>query len=271
MQYGLVFGFEDIHQGVALAQLAEERGWDGFFVADGIWGLDAWVTLAAIASHSQRLKLGTLLSPLSRQKPWEFATSSATLDRLSNGRLIIGTGLGALDTGFANYGEVTDRRQRAELLDEGLEVLTGLWQGKAGYQYQGRHYQITPLPFPHLKPVQQPRIPIWVVGAWKWPKSLARALRWDGILLAHLSQDRQYLPPTPDLVRDFARYAAEHRQSDSPYDIVIEGTTPANDPQAAREQVQPFAEAGASWWIESMWDVPSLADVRRRIEQGPPR
>src|SRR4029450_7174455 len=101
------------------AELAERAGWDGFFVWEPIWGVDAWVCLAAAAMRTERIRLGTMLSPLSRMRPWKLASETATLDNLPGGRVILAVGLGALAAGFAEFGEVTERRTRAELLDEG--------------------------------------------------------------------------------------------------------------------------------------------------------
>ena len=170
MKYGFVFPGGDARTAAEFAQAAEEAGWDGFFVWEPVWGVDAWVSLAAAAMVTQRIRLGTMITPLSRMRPWKLASETATLDRLSNGRVILSVGLGALDSGFAAFGEVTDRVMRAELLDEGLELLTRLWAGMP-VRFEGKHYQVdvneenflTPPPPP---PVQQPRIPIWVVGAW---------------------------------------------------------------------------------------------------------
>src|SRR5574341_374940 len=98
------------------AREAEKAGWDGFFVAEPVWGIDAWVSLGAAAMATKRIRLGTMLTPVSRMRPWKLASETITLDHLSNGRVILAVGLGAIDTGFASFGEVTDRRTRAELL-----------------------------------------------------------------------------------------------------------------------------------------------------------
>jgi len=157
--------------------MPNRRAEDGFFVFEPVWGFDAWVALAAAAVRTERIRLGTMLSPLSRMRPWKLASETVSLDHLSGGRLILSVGLGAVETGFVAFGEVTDRRTRAELVDEGLEVLTGLWAGQP-FRYEGQHYRIEPTGFfPPPPPVQRPRIPIWVVGAWPRPKSMARAVR----------------------------------------------------------------------------------------------
>jgi len=167
--------------------------------------------------RTERIRLGTMLTPLSRMRPWKLASETATLDALSGGRVILSVGLGALDTGFAELGEQTDIKIRAELLDEGLDILTGLWKGQP-FSYQGKHYQIKELTFPSPPPppVQQPRIPIWVVGAWPKPKSMNRAARWDGLLPTRITEDGKHIPPTPDDIRAMKAYITEHRTKTTP-------------------------------------------------------
>src|SRR5512143_2788960 len=204
MQYGLVLPRGDARTAAELAHQAEAAGWDGFFVWEPVWGIDAWVVLAAAAMRTERIRLGTMLTPLSRMRPWKLASETATLDNLSKGRLILSVGLGAVDTGFAEFGEVTERKARAELLDEGLEILTGLWKGQP-FSYTGKHYQVRPTEFmPPPPPVQQPRIPIWVVGAWPREKSMQRALRYDGLLPNPFNERGEHIPLTPDHVRETA-------------------------------------------------------------------
>lgn len=222
---------------------------------------------------TERIRLGTMLTALSRMRPWKLASEAATLDDLSGGRVILSVGLGALETGFAEFGEVTDRKVRAELVDEGLEIITGLWKGQP-FSYEGKHYQIKPLDFPAAAPppVQQPRIPIWVVGAWLRRKSMARALRYDGLLPNVMdAMETRMGRPTPDEVRAMRQYVDANRTEPGPYDIVVEGTTPGDDAAAAAATVRPFAEAGATWWLEAKWDANDLEAVRARLQQGPPR
>lgn len=273
MRYGFVLPYGDARTAAELAFSAEQAGWDGFFVWEPVWGIDAWVCLTAAAMRTQRIRLGTMLTPLSRMRPWKLASETATLDNLSGGRVILSVGLGAIDSGFGAFSEVTDRRTRAELLDEGLDILTGLWRGQP-LRYVGKHYHIEPTDFfPPPPPVQQPRIPIWVVGAWPRPKSMQRALRYDGILPNVMPADGGARPPTLEDVRAIRDYVAAQRAADTPFDIVVEGHTPG-DKRAAANQVRPWAEAGATWWIEAQWGAPdepiNLDTLRRRIEQGPP-
>ncbi len=274
MRFGFVLPSGDARVAADFAHDAEKTGWDGFFVWEPVWGVDAWVALTAAAMATQRIRLGTLLSPLSRMRPWKLASESATLDNLSGGRVILSVGLGALDTGFEAFGEETDRRARAELLDEGLDILTGLWAGQP-FQYTGKHYQVREtdfmLPPP---PVQKPRIPIWVVGAWPYEKSMRRALRYDGLLPNVIGQDGQHQKLTPDHIREMKAYVETNRLDRTPFDIVVEGETPGDDPQQAATLIRPWVEAGATWWIEAMWEAPRDAAGRRavheRLLQGPP-
>src|SRR5688572_25412678 len=158
MQYGVTLPHDEQPRDlIALAQEAEAAGWDGVFVWDVIIGNDVWVLLTAMAMVTERVKLGTMLTPISRRRPWTLAQQTATLDVLSGGRVILPVGLGAPDSGFANFGEETDRKTRAELLDEGLDILTGLWTGQP-FTHEGKHFHVTETTFtPAL--AQTPRIP----------------------------------------------------------------------------------------------------------------
>src|SRR6478735_6912646 len=206
VKYGFVIPGGDAREVANLARSAEQAGWDGVFVAETVWGVDAWVSLAAAAMVTERIRLGTLLSPISRMRPWKLASETATLDRLSNGRVTLSVGLGALDTGFAEFGEVTDRKTRAALLDEGLDILTGLWRGQP-FSYDGKHYKIKETTFyPPPPPVQQPRIPIWAVGAWPRMKSMRRVLRCDGFLPAVMDEQGKWRDTTPDDIRAIKQY-----------------------------------------------------------------
>lgn len=276
MRYGFVLPFCQPVQVAAAAALAEDAGWDGVYVWEGLYGWDAWVSLAAAASRTDRIRLGTMLTPLSRRKAWELAGQALSVDHLSGGRLTLSVGLGAVETGFAAFGEETDRKVRAELLDEGLEVVTGLWAGQP-FAYEGKHYTLAPNDFmAPPPPVQRPRIPIWVVGAWPRPKSMARVLRYDGILPNVFGPDGKPTDAGPEQVREIAAYVAEHRPAGAgPFDIVVEGQTPAGDQRAAAGQVAPWREAGATWWIEGLWPAQGQPDeveqVSARLRAGPPR
>jgi hypothetical protein len=276
MKYGIVLPCGTARDAADIAYEAEQAGWDGFFVYETVWGTDAWVSLAAAAMRTTRIKLGTDLTPVSRMRPWKLASETATLDDLSDGRLILSVGLGAPETGFAAFGEVTDRKIRAELLDEGLDILNGLWAGQP-FSYHGKHYHIEPCDFtgPPPPPKQKPRIPIWVAGMWPRPKSMRRVLRCDGILPDACDENGVRRPLTPEDLRAISAFVAENRTLTTPFDVVMEGETPTNDPDEAREITRKWAEAGATWWIESRWNLPrdatGLAEFRERVLSGPPR
>ncbi len=278
MRYGFIIPRGDLTTILDLAGDAEAAGWDGVFYWDGIYiegagpMYDPWVVLGAIAQRTTRVRIGAILTPPSRRRPWKLARETVTVDHLSHGRLILPVGLGALDDGgFARVGEPTDRKTRAALLDESLAILTGLWTGQP-FSYQGEHYHLDEMTF-LPPPVQAPRIPIWVVGVWPSPKSMARVLRYDGLLPSVRGPDGTFTDVTPDDIRAMSAYIAEHRPTTAPpFDIVMEGETPGDDPAAAAAIVRPFADAGATWWTESRWDFSVPMDaIRTRVRQGPPR
>lgn len=279
MRYGFVIPKGNPRTVAKMAHELEESGWDGAFYWDGMslvgpWAgevYDPWVVMAAMAMRTTRVRLGAIVTPPSRRRPWKLARETMTLDRLSEGRLVVPVGLGAIDDqGFANVGEATDRRTRAALLDESLQILTGLWSGTP-FAFQGSHYRFDEMTFLPA-PVQLPRPPIWVVAAWPRTRSMARALRYDGILPNFIDPDGRQGEGTPERYAAIAAYVAEHRSEPGPFDIVVDGVTPADDPAAAAAQVRPFAEAGGTWWIESPWMPPNeVSDLRRRIAAGPPR
>jgi alkanesulfonate monooxygenase SsuD/methylene tetrahydromethanopterin reductase-like flavin-dependent oxidoreductase (luciferase family) len=277
VRYGFIIPLGEIHQIAELAHEAEESGWDGVFYWDGIYieemseMYDPWVVLAAMAMRTERVRLGAMLTPPARRRPWKLARETTSVDRLSNGRLVLPVGLGTVDDGgFSRVGEPTDRRTRAELLDESLAILSGLWSGEP-FAFHGQHYQLEAMTFLPT-PVQRPRIPIWVVGAWPRPKSMARALRYDGLLPYTLNADGTGAETTPADIAAMRAYVGEHRTEATPYDIICEGRTPGDNQSAAAAQVRPFIEAGITWWIEAMWSAPNeVADIRMRIRQGPPR
>ena len=280
MQYGFIIPGGDIHTIVELAHDAESAGWDGVFIPDCICieglpdpaslGFDPWVALAAMAVKTERIRLGTMLTAVSRRRPWKLARETVTLDQLSNGRLTLSVGLGALDdAGFGKVGEATDRKTRAELMDEGLDILAGLWSGKP-FSYNGKHFKIGEMTF-QPTPVQEPRIPIWVVGAWPVGKSMQRAMRWDGLLPTKRGENGTFGGVSPDDIRAMKTYVGEHRTAATPFDIIWEGETPGDNPEQAASIIGPYAEAGVTWWMETMWNSPDgLKSVRKRINQGPP-
>ena len=261
MQFGFVIPWADAEQIGDIAAEAEAAGWDGVFVWEPVWGVDAWISLGLAAVRTTRIRLGTLLTAPSRRRPWELASQIATVDRISQGRVTLSIGLGAVESGFEAFGEECGRRERAELMDECMDVVTGLWQGQP-FEYEGTHYRIRPTDFPTIgSTVQQPRVPVWCVGALGRPKSMARALRWDG-LLPQVIDESGPRAATLDEVAEF-----REQLGDRDYDIVVEGEHAQHSPAA-------WADAGATWWIESMWSAVNEASAATaaidRVHEGPP-
>jgi hypothetical protein len=275
VNYGFVFPGGDARDAADIAHDAEQAGWDGFFVWEPVWGVDAWVSLTAAAMQTGHIRLGTMLTPLSRMRPWKLASETATLDRLSKGRIILSVGLGALDSGFEAFGEVTDRKVRAELLDEGLDILTGLWEGQP-FTYFGKHYHIEPTSFfPPPAPIQRPRIPIWVVGAWPSQKSMLRVLRYDGLLPSIIGPNGKGRPITTQDIREMKTYIDDNRADTTPFDIIMEGVMPTDNAQKTASFIHEWEAAGITWWLESMWHLQGRPDglrmLRKRVQKGPPR
>lgn len=255
-----------------LAALAEEAGWDGFFVQDGLLSADSqalvdpWVALCTIALRTRRLSIGALMTPLAAYRPWQVARQTVSLDHLSGGRLIFGAGLGFQAQDFAAVGEDADPRRRAEKLDEGLEILRGLWSGEP-VSFHGTHYQMTEVQL-LPKPMQEPGIPVWIAGYWPNRKPFRRAARFDGIYIG--SQKANGEPLTPSDLKEALAYVRAQRESASPFDVVFAGETEA-DVEKAEKVVHPYALAGVTWWLEGIWaERGSYEDMRERIRLGPP-
>jgi alkanesulfonate monooxygenase SsuD/methylene tetrahydromethanopterin reductase-like flavin-dependent oxidoreductase (luciferase family) len=271
VRYGFVLPGGTAIEQLDQAVLAESAGWDGVFAWEAAYGVDPWTLLASIAQRTTRIRLGTMLTPLPWRRPWKLASQVATLDQLSGGRAILAVGLGATDAELGESGEEKDRRTRAERLDEGIDLIAGLWQGNL--RYAGRHYAIDLASRPDFhtaaRPVQA-RIPIWVVGAWPRPKSMQRALRCDGLLAAAMD-DRGFRELVPDDIRAMRAWLEEHGGARPDFDIITEGETPADDASAAGAKVAPWQAAGCTWWLETRWATSDAAHVRQRLAAGPPR
>jgi alkanesulfonate monooxygenase SsuD/methylene tetrahydromethanopterin reductase-like flavin-dependent oxidoreductase (luciferase family) len=251
------------------ARDAEDAGWDGFFLWDHIganWPYpvgDPWIQLAAMAMTTERIKLGTTVTPLPRRRPWQLARQVVSLDHLSAGRVILGVGIGSDSAQeYSCFGESPDDRIHAAMLDEGLAILTGLWRGEP-FSFQGVHYQLNQAQFLPA-PVQVPRIPIWLAGIWPHKRPFRRAAQWDGI--CPIGRERI---PTPEDVQEMLTYIRQYRQADMPFDVVLGAYE--RDGSAMLAQLADYAEAGVTWWLECFdWDD-RLADVQARIRRGPPR
>jgi hypothetical protein len=284
MRYGIHFHsygeYSDPRLMAELAHDADEAGWDGVFVSDHVTVrtaagaqpvADPWIALAAIAMATRRVQIGPMVAALPRRRPWQIATETATLDLLSNGRVILGVGSGtALDWSFTPFGDEPNLRARAEMLDESLELLTALWTGEP-VDYAGKHYQVHGaqlLP----RPIQQPRIPIWVAGTWPHPRPFRRAARWDGFFADVEGVDWTVGEmQTPDHLRAMVDFMRTLRPIDPTFDVVIGGSTPSS-PSAGASFLAPYVAAGLTYWIEAVHpQFGTLADFKTKIRQGPPR
>lgn len=253
-----------------LAREAEESGWDGFFLWDHIaWeGMqnyaDPWISLSAIAMNTERIRIGPLVTPLPRRRPWKVAHEAATLDRLSGGRVILGVGIGGREAEFDFFDEETDAKRRAAMLDEGLDILVKMWGGEP-FSHSGEHYEISEARLTP-PPVQRPRIPIWVAGTWPRKGPFRRALRWDGF--APEGTD----PLTTEQIREIADSVSERREDGGGvFDLRVTGSTGGMNRDEARETAAESAEAGATWWDETLPPSGmSLDEARERITLGPP-
>lgn len=269
-----------------LARHAESAGWDGVFVWDDVagWDLDMadpTVALAAAAMKTQRVHLGALITPLARRRPWKFARESASLDQLSNGRLIVGAGVGGGQEQFGDLGDEPDQRTRGAMLDEALAVITGLWRGES-FAFAGEHYHLKPTVF-RPKPVQQPRIPIWIAGTWPHKRPLLRMARWDGMFplfwgIDDPKEQQAQLRTTVAEVGAMRQAQAEGTGDEAPahtFEVIVSGETAANQPAQTEDHIGGFAAAGATWWLESLnplrgngeqW---SWTQLRERVLAGP--
>ena len=275
--------FSDPQVLAELAREAENAGWDGFFLWDHIFFdptfhpiADPWVALAAVALSTERIRIGTMITPIARRRPWKLARETVSVDRLSNGRLTLGVGLGdPVQWDFGFFDEVTDPKIRARKLDEGLDILTGLWSGQP-FSYQGDQYKVKEVIF-RPTPLQSPRIPIWTGGWWPNKPPLRRAARWDGIYAVKGNGGI-----TPDEWRELLRYIQKFRTSTAPFDAAHAGATPGDHPSQAADLIQPYAKVGVTWWIEPIdpwrfgwsYEVPWAPEatilMRERVRQGPP-
>lgn len=271
--------FSNPHFLIEISRQAEAAGWDGLFIWDHLTRptkhdvIDPWIAMAAMATVTEKIRLGAMVTPIVRRRPWKLARETASLDHLSNGRLIFGAGLGGssgADVEWANFGEPMDLKIRAEMLDEGLEILNGLWEATP-FTFAGKHYQVADTIFTP-RPVQQPRIPVWIAGRWPAKAPFRRAARWDGMF--------PVFPPEQDNPTVFAEalaYTLQQRTSHTPFDAayMANPTIPDRAANAAA-----FARAGATWYVEVLtpdrfgktyddqWPLDQMLGI---INGGPPR
>jgi alkanesulfonate monooxygenase SsuD/methylene tetrahydromethanopterin reductase-like flavin-dependent oxidoreductase (luciferase family) len=263
---------------VELAVEAEAAGWDGVFAWDHIAreedpsvpATDPWIAVAGMAVRTERVRLGIMVTPLARRRPWKVAREAVALDALSGGRFTLGVGLGGgPQAEFAAFGEDPDARSRADRLDEGLAILDGLWSGEP-FSFAGEHHTVDAA---HFRPraVQQPRIPVWVAGRWPHRRPFRRAARWDGLFPLFDGYGAGEMPP-PALLAEAVAYTRAQREDDGAFDVALESVSAGEDRAADAALAAEYEAAGLTWWIEALgWFRGPLEVMRERVRRGPPR
>jgi alkanesulfonate monooxygenase SsuD/methylene tetrahydromethanopterin reductase-like flavin-dependent oxidoreductase (luciferase family) len=254
--------FDDLADPASLARLAsraEDRGWDGVFLWDHVLyrppieaATDPWIALAAIATATERIALGPMVTPLARRRPWIVARQAVALDQLSGGRFVLGLGLGLDSSGgeLSRFGEETDDRRRAAMLDEGLDVLTRLLSGEP-VDHRGDHYLVDDVRF-LPRPARPGGIPIWLAARWPNRRPVDRALRHDGVFLIDTADPAS-----------LAGIAARTAELGRPFDVVVEGWP--------GESVAGWEAAGATWWLARVDAfTATVGAVESVIDAGPP-
>jgi alkanesulfonate monooxygenase SsuD/methylene tetrahydromethanopterin reductase-like flavin-dependent oxidoreductase (luciferase family) len=251
-----------------LAVAAEKRGWDGVFLEDYVCyqgdparpTCNTWAALAAIAVRTMRIVLGVEVVALTRRRPWNVAREAAAIDQLSEGRFVLGIGIGDQgDPGYTHFGEETDTHVRAEILDEALQIVAGLWTGEP-FSFRGQHFEVAEVTF-RPRPLQQPRPPIWIGGGYPNPRAIERALRWDGTCMYR----RAGGPLHGEDVLELRTRAGDRR-----WDIAVGGWERRDDLDEELDHRRSVAEAGADWWVE--WVAPAEREaMRRAVLRGPLR
>ena len=242
-----------------LAQRAEKAGWEGFFLWDHMVFprvsqlLDPWIPLAAIALSTSTIKLGPMVTPLPRRRPWVLARQLAALDLLCNGRLVLGVGLGDLRGGeFATFGEELDPRVRAAMLDESLELL-GQLLGGSQVQHRGQHYMVESAQFLPT-PIQQP-LPIWVAARWPNRAPIRRSTRYQGVFVIDVER--------PAEITELRALLAQGGVAGQPFEIIIT-QPPGGDPD-------PWEAAGVTWYLTQLGPFDLRRDeVEAIVAAGPP-
>lgn len=273
MKYGIALPYTTPRVVAKLSQLAEEAGWDGCFLGDAIWCEDPMIGLAAAAMVTKKIRLGTMITPIPLRIPWKLASESLALDHLSEGRLTLGLGAGAVWMGWQAFpDEVTDNKSRAEMLDEAIDILTLLYQRKQ-FDFDGKHYhlKLTLLDTMHYppKPVQQPRIPLWCVGLYPGKRSMQRVLKCDGMIVEKRSPDNKPQDVNAEDIREIKAYVDANRNNSKPFDIVMNGNVSELDKAQLRGKLLPLIDAGITWWIDGLFDATEEKAIER-IRRGPP-
>lgn len=283
--------FANAHFLADLAAEAEAAGWDGFFVWDHIWHgpiptIDPWVALTLIAVQTHRVRIGPMVTPLPRRRPVVVARQSVALDHISLGRLTLGVGIGSGKWEWNYLGEQEDLKTRGDMLDEGLSILTGAWNGQP-FQFRGVHYRVgcdTDEAPDHAiaflpQPIQSPRIPIWVAGYWPNLRPFRRAVNWDGVFPIGRDAPLSSMMSVQQ-VRQVVNFLNQIGHTGRHFDIVQWGITDGKSIRDDAAVVATYEEVGATWWLENFnpvrfgvtWtDTWPIAEMQMRIRQGPPK
>jgi alkanesulfonate monooxygenase SsuD/methylene tetrahydromethanopterin reductase-like flavin-dependent oxidoreductase (luciferase family) len=254
---------------------AEESNWDGIYLWDhinpskqGVNVIDPWIALAIVACNTSKIRLGTTVTPIPRRRPQKLARETVSIDHLSNGRLTLGVGIGSPpEDEFGYFGEPTNQKIRGEMLDEGLDILEGLWSGEP-YKFKGEHYNISkPVRF-LPNPIQQPRMPIWTAWFWNYTsyKAFRRAAKYDGCIpIIQKMKDKSRI----DVYRDIKNYIEKYRDISDPFDLVLLLTYP-NSKKLFQEILTEF-DGTATWWLQSAynWQAKSIEKILENIRRGP--
>lgn len=274
MRNGIVVTERDPRLFAELAARAEDKGWDAVFSWETLYGFDPWVGLTAAAMRTERIRLGTLLTPVTKYKPWHLASVTMTLDELSGGRVILAVGLGAITEGWTSYEADPGRRVRAQQMTESLEIMRGLWADPTSFSHDGTHFQVQPTEMFTPQPPRSRPVTTWCVGLAGARRSLTRAAHCDGLL--------PNFPGTPGedgpvdraaVVREILDLRAELGLTGT-YDIVAEHDTPLPQRARAVEQAAALQEAGFTWFVDSVWEhygsPGEVEAIKARIDAGPP-
>jgi alkanesulfonate monooxygenase SsuD/methylene tetrahydromethanopterin reductase-like flavin-dependent oxidoreductase (luciferase family) len=261
MRFGVYvpnFGaFADPRAIAELAAAAEAAGWGGFFLWDHVARpegefemCEPWIALAVAATATRTVRLGPLITPLARRRPWNVAREVVSLDHLSSGRMVLGVGLG-ISSGpeFHDFSEESDPKVRGDMLDEGLEIVRAAWTGEP-VTHHGTHHRLDGVRFLPA-PVQQ-RVPIWGATERVRGRPVRRAATLDGVFPFGLTPDQ-----APELMAEIARLRPQGMDG---FDLIAAGT----------DDWPGWQDVGATWWLRVLaWSQP-LEVARGIVEAGPP-
>ncbi len=257
--------FSDPQLMLELGTIADEVGWDGFFIwdhiviGDGVPVADPWVLLGALAAATDRIVIGTMVTPVPRRRPWVLARQVTTVDQMSGGRLVLGVGIGfPPDIEFGTFGEPVDDRERGDLLDEGLLVMRGMWSGEP-FSFEGTSFRVEETTFAPRP--ETGTIPIWVAGMWPNRRPFRRAATYDGVF--PIAADMHQL--TPEEVSQIVDYVRSQRRVDGLFDITIGG------PPLSSKEMDAYSSAGVTWYqVGPDPRGESPEETRSWIAAGPP-